>query len=111
MASVSALVGLSLRGARRGGSRVLPAGAQLRVLRGQSGACVRLRAYDDISQYLTQEDRLPPDSVIDWLILTHPHSDQFQRCHLALSPPSRSNRHKPPSVSTSASILLRHGLP
>ena len=39
MASVSALVGLSPRGARRGGSRALP-GPASGVARGQSGACV-----------------------------------------------------------------------
>ncbi|HZM00416.1 MAG TPA: MBL fold metallo-hydrolase [Planctomycetota bacterium] len=42
---------------------------------GDGGAFGRIDGYSFASEYLVQEDRLPSSSAIEWLILTHPHSD------------------------------------
>jgi competence protein ComEC len=42
---------------------------------GDSGQFGRVRGYDFASAYLEHDGRLPLGSRIDWLILTHPHSD------------------------------------
>lgn len=35
----------------------------------------RVDGYQAASQYLTEDDKLPKGSTIDWLVATHPHSD------------------------------------
>jgi competence protein ComEC len=42
---------------------------------GDNGAFGRADGYAFASEYLAEEDRLPSSSAIEWLILTHPHSD------------------------------------
>lgn len=42
---------------------------------GDWGRFGRVDGYDVISEYLGQSGKLPFGSTVDWLILTHPHSD------------------------------------
>jgi len=48
---------------------------------GDWGKFGRANAYNTISEYLGQSSRLPFGSTIDWMILTHPHSDHNGGLH------------------------------
>jgi competence protein ComEC len=48
---------------------------------GDWGRFGRANGYDVASEYLGQSDRLPFGSTIDWMILSHPHSDHNGGLH------------------------------
>ncbi len=48
---------------------------------GDWGRFGRVNGYHVASEYLGQSDRLPFGSVIDWMILSHPHSDHNGGLH------------------------------
>ena len=48
---------------------------------GDWGRFGRSNGYDVASEYLGQSDRLPFGSAIDWMILSHPHSDHNGGLH------------------------------